>query len=53
MLSVGDGLPGGFCHVMPSRMSPTSGGKRGAEGCFYAMKTAMRLAQRSDQQAIE
>src|SRR5262249_19671799 len=34
MLSVGDGLPGRFCHVKPSRMYPVSGTDRGAEGLY-------------------
>jgi hypothetical protein len=53
MLSVGGGLPGWFCHVMPSRMSRISCAKSGADWPIYAMKEPMRLAQRLYQQVIE
>ncbi len=53
MLSIGGGPPGRFCHVRPSRMSRISCAKSGADGRVYAMKGAMRLAQRLYQQAIE
>ena len=45
MLSVGDGLPGGFSHVRPLRMSRISCAIPGAEQLICAMKTGARLAQ--------
>ena len=45
MLSVGDGLPGGFSHVRPLRMSRISCAIPGAERLICATKTGARLAQ--------